>query len=86
MLLLLGLALVLGQDMPDLEFPKETPVIMLNDENWDAITRLGYEPPQRPWFIFFWAPWCKGCHRIVPIWEDMAKRYRGALFIGAIDR
>jgi hypothetical protein len=29
--------------MPDLEFPKETPVTMLNDNNWDAITHLGYE-------------------------------------------
>ena len=58
---------------------------MLNDNNWDAITHLGHEGLEKPWFIFFWAPWCKGCHRIVKIWEEMVTTYNGTINIGAID-
>ncbi|CAK70284.1 unnamed protein product (macronuclear) [Paramecium tetraurelia] len=84
-LLFVILVLCSSQDMPDLEFPKQTPVIMLNDNNWDAITHLGNEGLEKPWFIFFWAPWCKGCHRIVKIWEEMVTIYNGTINIGAID-
>ncbi|KAM3137070.1 hypothetical protein pb186bvf_010798 [Paramecium bursaria] len=84
-MILFLIAIVMGQDMPDLVWPEKSPVVLLTDENWDSITRLGHEQLRKPWFIYFWAPWCKGCHRIVPLWEDMHKKYKDKIRIGAID-
>ncbi|CAD8154946.1 unnamed protein product [Paramecium octaurelia] len=48
-LLFVNFILSSSKDMPDLEFLKQTPVIMLNDNNWDAVTHLGNEGLEKPW-------------------------------------
>ena len=42
-MILILLAVVMAQDMPDLVWPEKSPVVLLTDENWDSITRLGHE-------------------------------------------
>jgi thiol-disulfide isomerase/thioredoxin len=80
------------------KFPSNTPVIMLTEDNFDEETGLGNayphttpyhsgrRPIKTPWFIYFYTPWCPACRRMVPIWEEIARRYQGSVNIAAIER
>ncbi|KAJ3298084.1 hypothetical protein HK104_011197 [Borealophlyctis nickersoniae] len=38
-----------------------------------------------PWFVMFYAPWCSHCHRLAPVWEDLAPALKHYVNIGKVD-
>lgn len=40
---------------------------------------------QEPWFIKFYAPWCRHCQAIAPIWIQVAKEMKGRLNVGEVN-
>lgn len=87
---------LISSEEEEVKFPSNTPVIMLTEDNFDEETGLGISfkkfleigrrPIKIPWFIYFYTPWCPACRRMVPIWEEIARRYQGSVNIAAIER
>jgi protein disulfide-isomerase len=40
---------------------------------------------QEPWFIKFYAPWCRHCQAMAPIWTQVAKEMKGRLNVGEVN-
>lgn len=64
-ILLVFLALIL------LSYTAEAALVELNPENFKNIV----ENPKKHVFVMFYAPWCGHCHHMMPIWEDLGKKY-----------
>lgn len=39
----------------------------------------------KPGFVNFYAPWCKHCIKMVPIWSDLAIEFRNKFIICAVN-
>ncbi|CAE8615700.1 unnamed protein product, partial [Polarella glacialis] len=39
----------------------------------------------QPWVIKFYAPWCHHCMALVPVWEQLAEKYKGKVSVGTVD-
>ncbi|KAF7875310.1 hypothetical protein EAF04_002482 [Stromatinia cepivora] len=40
---------------------------------------------QDPWFIKFYAPWCRHCQAMAPNWAQLAKEMKGKLNVGEVN-
>ena len=38
-----------------------------------------------PVIVDFWAPWCPWCMRLMPVFEEVSKRYEGRLIFGKVN-
>ena len=62
-------------------FDSNTPVILLNGDNFDKEVVQSNDI----WLILFYAPWCGHCQAFSPEYEKAAKALKGIFKIGAID-
>eukprot|EP01079_Euglenida_sp_SAG-EU17-18_P007093 gene7093-1268_t len=60
--------------------PKESSVVVLTDENFDAITKASdpVELSNQVWFVEFYAPWCSACKEFNVTWETLAGQFTAA--------
>ena len=40
---------------------------------------------ERPVVVYFWAPWCRFCSRMTPVFEKVAKEFEGNVKFGEIN-
>ena len=85
MLIILFLWVATAQEFKKTEWPAKTPVIMLNCDNFDRYTKLGWESVEQPWFVFFWTVNCPACPRMVPIWETLTRNFKDDVNMAALD-
>ena len=62
-------------------FSKDTSVIQLNKDNFDAEVIKS----NNLWLILFYAPWCGHCKAFHPQFEKLAKSTKGLFKIGAVN-
>ena len=62
-------------------FNSNTPVILLNGENFEKEVVQSKDI----WLILFYAPWCGHCQAFSPEYEKAAKALKGIFKIGAVD-
>ena len=62
-------------------FNSNTPVILLNGDNFDKEVVQSKDI----WLILFFAPWCGHCQAFSPEYEKAAKALKGIFKIGAVD-
>ena len=47
----------------------------------EVLTAANFSDPPGPraeaWFVMFYAPWCGHCHRMMPLWEEVASGFGG---------
>jgi thioredoxin-like negative regulator of GroEL len=57
-------------------------VIILDDNNFDkeVITNSATD-----WLILFYAPWCKYCKEVMPIYEQIANDLLGKTYLAKVD-
>lgn len=54
-------------------------VVELTDENFAELTVQG------DWLIKFYAPWCKHCKTLIPVFEELSDQVVGILNVGTLD-
>jgi protein disulfide-isomerase-like protein len=54
-------------------------VMELTDHTFTILTN------QSAWFVMFYAPWCGHCHKLLPIWDELAMTVKGKLNIAKVD-
>ncbi len=54
-------------------------VMELTDQSFTLLTN------QSAWFVMFYAPWCGHCHKLLPIWDELAMTVKGKLNIAKVD-
>ena len=62
-------------------FESNTPVILLNGDNFDKEVVQSKDI----WLILFYAPWCGHCQAFSPEYEKAARALKGIFKIGAVD-
>ena len=55
--------------------------IHINDENFEKAV---LQSPL-PVLVDFWAPWCRPCHMVAPILEQLAKEYADQLVVAKVN-
>ncbi|OGS50462.1 MAG: thioredoxin [Euryarchaeota archaeon RBG_16_68_12] len=54
--------------------------IHITDEDFDKVVK------ENPYVIVdFWAEWCRPCHAIAPMIDELAKKYAGRIVFAKID-
>jgi protein disulfide-isomerase-like protein len=38
-----------------------------------------------PWFVEFYAPWCKHCKKMAPDWTRLATKLKGSVNVGKVE-
>ncbi|XP_026471290.1 protein disulfide-isomerase A6 homolog [Ctenocephalides felis] len=56
-------------------------VYVLTPENFDNVVLNS----DKVWVVQFYAPWCKGCQKLVPEYSKAALALRGVAQVGAVD-
>ena len=75
------LSLILSISLTYSFFGSNTPVILLNGDNFEKEVVQSKDI----WLILFYAPWCGHCQAFSPEYEKAAKALKGIFKIGAID-
>ncbi|EIE18999.1 thioredoxin-like protein [Coccomyxa subellipsoidea C-169] len=55
-------------------------VVVLTDANFDDLVA-----GERRWIIDIYAPWCKHCVALEPVWIALAERLDGRVMVGKVD-
>ena len=75
------LSLILSISLTYSFFDSNTPVILLNGDNFEKEVVQSKDI----WLILFYAPWCGHCQAFSPEYEKAARALKGIFKIGAID-
>eukprot|EP01133_Synstelium_polycarpum_P009179 gene9179-10770_t len=54
-------------------------VVVLDADNFDSLTKTG------SWMLEFYAPWCKFCKDLAPIYKQLATAHKGVVSFGTVD-
>ena len=54
---------------------------VLTDANFEATLAF----PPALWLIKFYAPWCKHCKKLDPVFSDLAEKASGRVMLGSVD-
>lgn len=57
-------------------------VVDLSDADFDMKVGNG---TNGAWFVKFYAPWCGHCKQLVPVWDELAARLKGAAHVAKVD-
>lgn len=60
-------------------------VIILDNNNFEHLTQASTGATTGDWLIKFYAPWCKHCKSLEPIYEEVAERLKGEVNVAKVD-
>jgi len=60
-------------------------VVVLNNANFEHLTQASTGATTGDWFVKFYAPWCKHCKDLAPIWEEVANELKGTVNVAKVD-
>lgn len=60
-------------------------VIILNSENFEHLTQASTGATTGDWLIKFYAPWCKHCKTLEPIFDEVAEKLKGEINVAKVD-
>ncbi|MEW6582615.1 MAG: thioredoxin [Actinomycetota bacterium] len=56
-------------------------VVEITTDNFQALVLES----EKPVLVDFWAEWCRPCHMIAPVIEEIAREKAGSLVVGKLD-
>jgi thioredoxin 1 len=59
----------------------ENGVVTITTENFQSVVLES----DKPVLVDFWADWCRPCHMIAPVIEEIAKERAGSLVVGKLN-
>ncbi|KAL4504482.1 hypothetical protein ABPG72_009928 [Tetrahymena utriculariae] len=63
-------------------FDENSPILMLDQSNFDEITQ-GFK--EKSWVLLFYAPWCPHCNDIQSVYESLQKKLQDKFIFAQID-
>jgi len=84
-----SLALLLLTLLPVVQLKKApedaSNVIVLTSDNFEHDTQASTGGTTGDWFVEFYAPWCRHCQDLAPIWEELAESLKGQVNVAKVD-
>ena len=77
--ILLALSTSLAFGLPAGTATVTSKVEVLTDEDFDARVSSGGD-----WLINIYAPWCKHCQQLEPVWKNVAERLEGRVHVAKV--
>lgn len=77
--ILLALSTSLALGLPAGTATVTSKVEVLTDEDFDARVSSGGD-----WLINIYAPWCKHCQQLKPVWKSVAERLEGRVHVAKV--
>jgi thioredoxin-like negative regulator of GroEL len=66
-----------------------TPLALSSDNSITLLTDANFETtlafPPALWLVKFYAPWCKHCNKLDPVFDDLAEAAGGRVMLGSVD-
>lgn len=69
----------------DIPSDSNSNVVILNNDNFEHLTQASTGATTGDWFVKFYAPWCKHCKDLAPIWEEVANDLKGVVNVAKVD-
>lgn len=60
-------------------------VVILNNDNFEHLTQASTGATTGDWLIKFYAPWCKHCKTLEPIYDEVAEQLKGEINVAKVD-